>query len=363
MATATEILWTDPTHFTFTSAAGAAGAWATNSNAGWSGGSANQTTTVGDKVTITWTGRSLYLLNTLSNSGVDFTIATDGVTRNRTLSQYAETPQGSVLRSPLCVERNLTDGAHTTVLQSITTGSKTQFSINSIIAITGTRTAAGSGKLAICGDSWAQGVGAQVPSAGWVNHLWRRLCTSQSRDLVLSNRGVSGAAIAGRSATNSSNAMQQLILVNGDQPEILALLFGVNDLVTINNVAPVESPGVFAGLYRATLQFVEDLFDTTSVTVIAGTPPYVGPALRWVTRQAAGSLPVTANGGEIYETAINLVRQVFSEFAWLHIADVYAAMDRRTGLVYPNYQGDLGLHPNEQGHSVVADEFFHAYSG
>jgi hypothetical protein len=38
-------------------------------------------------------------------------------------------------------------------------------------------------------------------------------------------------------------------------------------------------------------------------------------------------------------------------------------MDRRGDLMLPNSQGDYGLHPNDVGHAVIAEEFMAALLG
>lgn len=356
MVTATEKLYSDSSAFTF------AGTWSTDTNAGWSGGSANKSSTIGDSVTINWTGRSLYLFTAQASYLADLQVTTDGAQRSALRSGVA-TPFGTVYRAPICIERNLADGAHTTVLRSVTTGTNTQIFINSVVVVSGSRATATTGNYSACGDSWSVGSGAAVPSAGYTDKVSRRMSAWLGRDIALTKRGISGAGLANKPATNSTNAIQQVAAaVTANVPEMMTMLFGVNDLATTNSFA-AQTPGLFAENWRTTLQFVEDVFDTSSVKIAAGTPGYVSPAYRWGMRQNAGTIFTGAGGGDTYELGVNAARSVFAEFAWLAVADVYAAMDRRTLLVYPNANADLGLHPNEQGHSVVADELVHALLG
>jgi lysophospholipase L1-like esterase len=353
MSTATETLYTDPS-FTFS------GSWGTNSNAAWNGGAAAVSSVIGDQVTINWTGHSLYLLGAKFSTGVDFTVQTDGVPRLTNQTMFSSNPK-TVYRYPIKLESGLTDGAHTTVLKSIVTSTFNQYMINGIIAVSGTPAAPTANVYDACGDSWTTGQGALVLDAGYAYQVRRRIGLALGTDLTFHNNGFSGSALANKDAQNSTNAIEQIITAAGHQPQYLSLMFGINDLGNSEGYN-LQSPGMFAELWRTTLQFVQEMFNTSSTIIVAGTPGNISPAYRWTLKQNAGTLILGFAGGlDAYEMGVNAARSVFSEFSWLRVADVYAAMDRRTALNYPNSSGDLGLHPNESGHQVVADEFAHAF--
>lgn len=362
MVTITEKLHTDAA-FAFTDAAGTgAGSWSTDTNAGWSGGTARKTSTVGDKVTITWSGRSLYLFTGLfSSNNLDISVTTDGVTRSNTI---ATTEGGTTLyRAPVVIERGLTDGPHTTVLQGVATGSYANLHINAVVIITGTRQTAGTGQYTACGDSWSVGTGAPVnASGGYVAKVRRQLAAVLQRDVASTVRGVGGAGLTTFSTQNIANGIQQITSAKADTPEFLSLGFGVNDIRTAA-FGPATAPGLFGSLWRTTLCFTEDVFDVSSVKVCASTPGWLAPPIRYATRQTTGSLQAGFVGGlDTYELGVDAARQVFTEFPWLRVADIYAAMDRRTQLLYPNAAGDLGLHPNDAGHGVIAQEIIRAFN-
>ncbi|MCF0059964.1 SGNH/GDSL hydrolase family protein [Dyadobacter chenwenxiniae] len=350
------------------SAGSGAGSWASISAAGSLGGSHRKSTTIGDKVTISWTGRALYLYIVQDSGGADFTITTDGVTK-----QFKETcnerdsvhRQKGFYRVPICLERDLFDGPHITVIQSVATTIQStptapafNLYVEGHVSISGIRTKPASNTRIIntTGDSWTVGVGATTLSNSYVSLLVRELSRASKQEWTLNNKAASGAAIVNTDTNNIITIFEQIVSSNANAPNSLTIQSGVNSLRSFGNG---ESAGQFIGYLRTALMLVEDIFDTSEMKVVVGTPGFISSHFRMVKMTYFNTILTTASysQGE-YELAVRLVRGLKNQFPWLRIADVYAAMNEDPKLVYPNNDPfDLGLHLNNSGHGVVASPY------
>jgi len=366
--------------FSFTNSAGSgAGSWAPVSDIGASNGAYNATSVLGDKFTHTWFGTDLYMYIGTGQNGADFTVTTDGVTRNsiQTCNSDKSIVPPMYLRVPVAIERGLTNGSHTTVIQGTNSlgGTGTSLYINTAFWVDNNKLVPGlSGgyrTLGCAGDSWTFGTGSLETNVRYTNLLQRALFENNGVDYLLNNVGVSGSGTITTPTINLASFFDQAVTLlttsTATVPSIFTFMFGIND-VYYNKY--FEFPSQVVKNIRTTLNFISDstaVSGTTTgnfVNVVAATPGWIAPYFKQVLSQTSGS---TAGSGTnymygylAYDTILQQqLRSLFREFPWLGIADVYKSMDRNSGLIQPNGQ-DTGLHPNNAGHWLISDVFYRA---
>lgn len=368
MATINKVLHTDGSMVFQNSAGTNAGSWVTTTNTGAIGGSYRTSTNGSDKCTITWTGRALYLFIAQDGLGTDFSITTDGTTKSIGETCNERTITASSLgyyRVAVCIERNLADTSHVTVIQSVFTSlidvGATVFPnlyINGYASVTGAKTIPVSNTgsvLTMCGDSWTRGSGALTLRNAYAYLTQKFLSRATSKDWTLNNLGIGGAGLVTRSSSALETAFEQAIAANTQRPNVLSFLYGVNDLSARGSSL---SPSQFISYYRTLLWFLEDVYDVSKTKILVGTPGFISSFYRYQQLQASNQRPVSYNYnmGE-YEQAVIMMRQFKKEFSWIYMPDIYFAMDENAFYITPSSSSDNGLHPGNAGHNLIANEF------
>lgn len=228
------------------------------------------------------------------------------------------------------------------------------------------------GVLACLGDSWTVGGGvSQSGQMAWPEQLAVELGATLGRRIQQVNFGLNGDFMLGETTTQAGGTWRTYADINGvfangviaAQPEFLTILFGPNDL---GGGPSAYSARQVAQNYFRLLCFIEDTLDTSTAgllgKVAVGTPGYTGIEMQ-MPRTVLGGNRLWSQALENYEQAVYLVRQVCNQFSWCRVASIFEVMDYRDNLVYPNQVGDVGNHPNDLGHGLVAREFLRAFLG
>src|SRR5919199_4208960 len=381
-AIVTEIQETDPS-------LSKSGTWTTVTGGQYSGGSAVQSSTIGNTATLSFSGRAVYLLTQTFHHGLPtggaFTYTVDGQSYGQVECQNDSTqaPFGYP-RVLVPLARGLTDGPHTLVLTVSVAGPVT---VDSFLVVSGSKQTPQPGLLVSLGDSWTKGSGAQDTGlAAYPNRLASLLQAKLGRPVTLVRKGAGGDALhcidgAANGDSTRSGGMHRAYLdilqapaltANGGYPEFVTYLFGVNDLRSsllgaLDAGGQNVSPGTFGRHLCGVLCFLEDTLPVTAADgrqtkVAVGTPQYVSPWYHVGQAQASGG-NTFPQGLDAFEQAVAVTRSVVAQFPWCRLAQVYEALDGRDYPLYPNAANDQGLHPNESGHGVVAMEFARALLG
>lgn len=393
--------------------ADAAGGFATNAFP--SSTTLKVTSTSGNTCTVSWTGRALYLNFQAYISYGAFTNVTDGVTIAGDFS-CANGPvntdgtaalSGIEPRTLIAICRGLTDTTHTTVLtcqknvfRTVSSGSL-GLSIDSFIAISGNQLSPTAGSYVSLGDSWGGGQGAfQSLDNGYPYIVTRNLQQSLKRTIALNNGALSGSCwFAG---DNSSKLGVLWRLFGADPtfgtlggnglsgmlsyaPEFVSLLLGANDLRSMSSGGQYLGYGSsaldFARHVNTALAFIEDTLDVygafgTPVKVAMCSPGYLTPNIMWSTTTTfqSSTSPFDSGGLSTFEQATFLTEKVVARYPWARYAGVFESMAYDDDFLLPNnqtgqsvqgfnyvtYTTDTGLHPNDSGHAIIAEEISQA---
>ena len=239
-AIVTEIQETDPS-------LSKSGTWTTVTGGQYSGGSAVQSSTIGNTATLSFSGRAGYLLTQTFHHGMPtggaFTYTVDGQSYGQVECQNDSTQAPFAYPRVLVpLARGLTDGAHTLVMTVSVAGPVT---VDSFLVVSGSKQTPQPGLLVSLGDSWTKGSGAQDTGlAAYPNRLSSLLQAKLGRPVTLVRKGAGGDALhcidgAANGDSTRSGGMHRAYLdilqasaltANGGYPEFVTYLFGVNDL-------------------------------------------------------------------------------------------------------------------------------------
>jgi len=352
------------------------GPWAAVSDPRASGGTYKQSTTAGDTVTISFNGRALYLFTVASDVGSRAAVTLDGVAVGSVSGAIAaQTPLGGTayVGGLVPLARGLSDGPHTLTLTNLFA---LALAVDSFVVVSGARLLPGAGRLQTMGDSWTTGVGAANASNAYPARLASSVAAALKRPVVLASDGVNGTGLFCTTATTtrSGGLAKTVSDVFTALPEIVTYLYGANDLrIAAQLGAGIVSGGmgVAAGdlvnAYRALCCLLEDVLDVTNAAgsptpfrIVIATPGGLSSAQSYYRLMLAGVVGYPAGGLEQWEIAAAGIRALQGQFPWLRIADLYSVMDGRGSLIFPNSYADTGLHPNDDGHAVVAQELARA---
>lgn len=333
-----------------------------------------------DTVTITFSGRSLWAVLATDPTFGYCTVSIDGAAPyaagsqginplpgiNHQMSGLASQKLYRVL-APLA--RDLSDGPHTCVIA----GANPQpIVLDSLLVVTGPRGTPTYGNAVVVGDSLSTGGGANVTTsgkAGYPEMLGLQLSAYLRRSINLIRKGAGGDnwhatdGLASGDASRTGGMWRIFADAAPNAPEFLTFLFGTNDLrynaATAGQPSGPSGVGMadFARHIEAALMFCEDVFDVSQMRVAVGTPPHLSSWASWVAPNAAGAAM------SAFDEAVAVVHNVVAQFPWCAVALVSEDMDRRDNLVFPNGLADLGVHPNDHGHGVIAQAFVRALLG
>ena len=345
------------------------GTWTTNNTNSPSGGGGSNTrsgsfkssNTTGDTVTWLATGRDLFVNIVHDGSYGKFAVTIDGVAQPGFFSGACTSASGSIFQTltKLNTQGRLTDGAHTVVLTVV---GGNPLAIDSFVAVTGSLISPTAGALTALGDSWTANYGIAA-DFGFMSLILREMA-NQGVSLTLTNRAVSGSCLASTYISPASGMAKVLANLAADAPQYLTILFGLNDLA---NPAGNTYYGVgdYLKYYDGLLQFLQAAFDVNNMVVTVGTPQWALGLYYGGGYQIPNGTnrTVSVSSLERYEGAVQSLRKLLLRYPWVRIANIYEALDYNADLLYPNNAGDFGLHPNEAGNAVVAEEFVNAMLG
>ena len=330
-------------------AATTTGSWSSQSAAAASGGAYLQSGGAGASATFGVSGRAIYLLATQRQDGGAFSVGVDGQSYgSASCFAVGTSPRYRVL-VPLA--RGLADGPHSVTL---TASSAAPVCIDGLLVVSGVPIVPVAGSLVCLGDSITAGYGLQNSLSGWPSRLAQLLRARLSRPFALTNRGISGDSLFAVDAAHVGGMYRLATEVAPLAPELLTVMFGINDLL-LN----LTLPGDFIAHYAALLSLIEDTFAVASMAVLVCTPTYVGA-------QSLSSVYGGNEGGyyagtaaDNYRLSLELLKQLVAMYSWASLAYSYEVMDDTDSLVYPNGGYD-STHPGDAGHSVLAVEVFRA---
>lgn len=291
--------------------------------------------TVNATATVTMSGRCLYLIASTASAANSFSVMVDGVALPGVYSTYAVQIAGlTLVRQLTPLVRGLSDGAHTVVI-TLLTGS---LIIDGFLIITGAKGTPVAGNVTVLGDSYVVGTGATTANiGGWAYILCRTMAALLRRPVTPIIKGSSGESLFG---SGQAGAQYRCVAdFIGQQPEFGAILYGAND---ISNAVCI--PDWIRNL-TSMLTLIEDCLDTSQGTFAFGGPPLKGPELQNLTEQ---------------ESTLQATRHVLTKFPWCRYVDVYETQDGRNDI----YDWTTtGLHPNDQGHALIAMVFARVLAG
>ncbi len=328
--------------------------WTTDSSSSHSGGTAKKTTGNGDTCTFVAPAncRAIYLFHAVVQGGSLFSVTVDGVPQAGQFScaTAGAVGSGGYYRYLTPLYRGAVDAPHTVVLSNPACG--TTLFVDAFVTVSGPKGTPLPGVYVAMGDSWTVGSGAVNTRTAYLPRAAALLQQKLRRPITPVNQGLAGDFLF--ASAGKAGGVYRTIAALANQPEFLSYLFGANDLSTSSQPVPA---GEFARTYHALLCLLEDALDTSQVKVAVSTPPWLSPGVLW-----NNFAPVNSWGSPLdnLESAAALVRHVVAQFPWCLLADVFGAMDYRTGLLVPNSNNDLGLHPNDMGHGVIAMEMARA---
>jgi hypothetical protein len=338
------------------------GSWAFTANAAASSPSGyNKSTTSGNICTITFTGRALYLYAFCWNGGGQFDITLDGVSYPGYRSCGTANVNGNFLRYLIPICRGLTDTTHTVILtvdNSISGASG--LTVDSFLAITGSRVTPIAGNLTCIGDSisFPNGTGPYQKGSGYIYQLQQQLSMLTKQSINFIAAGDNGDMLIGQDGTHPGGNRKVFTKAIANACQFTTLFYGANDFGIIYNT----NANGFADYFKqqqAICCLLEDSMDISQCIVAMATPSYMTPYWQ---RPSTTQTPVSCSASAL-EVAVEQMAHLAVQFPWLRIAHVYEAMDRRGFMVQPNSNDSYGLHPNDQGHMLIANELCSALLG
>lgn len=360
MATVTEIADTDA-GITYV------GTWTTNNGiTGSTGPSTHYTNVATDTVSYTFTGRSLYLLGWDDTAAGTYSVTVDGVLITGTISHYTPTTGdlSHYLRVVQPLVRGLSDASHTVKLTCLSG----QLGVDGFLVVTGAKGAPTPGNYVALGDSWTYGTGATSPALGGFPALTSNLLAARlGRGLTAIAKGVSGDSLfcSDGASANGGNHYGGMYRAFSDvlpqTPEFLSIEFAANDLRPATLAAYTGhscTPAEFGRNLARLLTFLDDTLvlgadpNNQGVCKVAVcSPGHLTPSLL-VAPVGTAVMP----GLDLWERAVDMSYAAAALFPSVRVAGLYAVMESRDQLLYPNANGDPGLHPNDEGHGVIGLE-------
>lgn len=269
--------------------------------------------------------------------------------------------------------RGLADAVHNVVITNLYANA---FAIDAIVVVSGAKLQPVAGLLMTMGDSWTTGVGAFDAANGYPARLAALVAAGLKRNFSLLNKGVNGTGVFCTTASTLRSGLlaRALLDIFPALPEVITILFGANDLriATQNGSLSISggmgvAAGDVVGALRSLCCLLEDVLDVSNAAksatpfrVVLATPGQLASSQTFYRLMLSGAVGYPAGGIEQWEIAATGIRNLALQFPWLRIADVYNAMDGKVSLVFPNGYADQGLHPNDDGHAVIAQEIAQA---
>jgi lysophospholipase L1-like esterase len=176
---------------------------------------------------------------------------------------------------------------------------------------------------AALGDSAAQGIGASRPDRGYVGLLARRLEDATGRPIEVMNLSRSGARMA-----DVLDAQLPTLSALGRRPDVVTVAIGGNDIVAYDGAVFAEQADRLADSLPAG-------------AYVADAPYFMHGRFERDSRQAADLLAAAAVRRGLRAVALHDAQQVRG---WRAMATDFAAD---------------WFHPNDRGHRVWADAFWH----
>jgi hypothetical protein len=368
----------------------------TGANLNTANGVSSKVSTVkGNTASLSWTGRSIYMMGAISGNssfprgpfGVTIDAGLAGqLSREDTMAYsnaYAQelyrvlyplrvgkSDEGDALHTLLLDVRQYLQADYQSPLGAnyLDASGLAGVSIDQFIVVSGPKVQAptNSKKLVVIPDSWGGAYGVNMRDLAWPFALKRKLSGYYGYDLPLKLMGGFGGAWARYKGVDAraSGGMYNCTLLAAEQPSDVAICLGPNDFTgnSTLSVGMQVSAAEYVRFVRAGLRFVEDTIDTSSVNVSVATPPLAGPGYRTSKFMVAGQTNGYFGGGrDNVELAATLLRELLDdEFPRIKLADVAGVLDSQGLTLGGNRNRDAGLHPDAPQHLAIAHEFYRA---
>jgi lysophospholipase L1-like esterase len=349
--------------------------WTLNTNVQASGGTEQFTANAGDTCTFTFTGHSVFLVHRETPAWGWFSLTIDGVLQpNIYQSMCGETfivgAAGQQYRNVQLLAQGLLDGPHTIILTCLAAvvyqprSGGVGFSVDSFLVCTGARAAWGStGQYCAIGDSTSNAYGCWQPDALWTNRVAREL-PKVRRQQVQVQVSTYGDANDSAFCSNWSGTVRlggqykMFAYAYANQANFITWMYGANDLRQQSGASNVQD---FLRHVRNALNFYQVVFDPSQTKMVVCTPPYINSYYTYDNSTVAAYYNQASAAGS-YQSAADGVREIVAQYPTVELADVYYVMAGRDELLFPNKEGDNGLHPNDCGHGVIAECVLEAFS-
>lgn len=374
----TEILNTDATHFTFAQGTGGSNGWGptTPTTPVPSSSATYQLSAVaGNIATIAWSGRALYLNPVIKSTYGPFTANLDGTALNTRYDTSRSLPfnyggaAGLSYQNLLPVHRyNVgamaptgipwVDGAHTTILTASQNtyqarSGNLNLGIDSAFMITGPKLVGKRGVAVMLGDSISDAYGAFSSDLAYTYRTAEWIAQQRREDVnYIQPGGIASSCLfsSNFSASAVTGGMYRLFSVAAaNPPEFLIISYGANDLRTKMGGC---SAADFARNTYSMLAFIEDVFDVSTMCVVVCSPFPMSALVLAESAQNVGAA-VNPQGIHNYKAAIVAQKAAVAMFPWARYCDMNGGIGRRILAVYPNKEGDGGIHLSDVGHGLA----------
>ena len=200
-------------------------------------------------------------------------------------------------------------------------------------------------KINFLGDSITEGVGATDPEAMYVNIVKHDAELAEAR-----NYGISGTRIA-RQSNDEGSAYCDRYKKMDDDADVVVVFGGTNDFghgdAPLGTMAD-RTPDTFYGALHTLYSGLTEKYPRSAIAVV--TPLHrVGED----NPRGDGSKP---EDGALLKTYVEIIREV-AEYYSLPVLDLYkeSGLQPNVPIIRKMYIPD-GLHPNDEGHIILADK-------
>jgi lysophospholipase L1-like esterase len=201
--------------------------------------------------------------------------------------------------------------------------------------------------LATFGDSITAGMSASQPELRWANRLAASL-----GGVRLDNRGISGTVLqgspdaSGRPRPNNGYSRFRRDLLGEGHPDALAILYGCNDARYVAAPASINRDNFVRDFRDMLAALTANGYAEEAIAI--GSPPHIPDA-----GFSVGSDGFAGQRRDVFQSYVETVRTIARE-AGVFYAAVNERMVAEGGdrLLSPDH-----VHPNDQGHAVIAAAF------
>lgn len=358
-----------------------AGTWTLETITSASGGTCQNTIVAGSTCTITFSGHSIFLVHKELFTFGTFSVTIDGQLLPNVYDcscniTYPSGAAGVMHRNVQLIASGLSDSPHTMILTCLAAqayaprNGNVGMNVDSVLICSGQKAQFGnSGVMCCIGDSTSAAYGAWQPDGNWPYRVSRQLSqiTKRAVSVSIANMGSASDCYFAGNYTGSLKLGGQYRMFStafAAGPQYITVMFGANDLRPASGSGSGGSctAADYLRHVRNVCNFCSVAFDLGQTTVVICTPGYMHPHYLC---DAIYSPSVSNQSGAFlnYQAAIQGVKSVVAQYPQIRFADVYSAMACRDELVFPNREGDFGLHANDAGQGIQAECILAAFLG